>query len=108
MAVFGPTKEFPAFYCRSSGCKVPYNVLTAEEAASVIRASEMVELKSGMLFAVPIPEEFAMDEGEMDRVIGGAIADAETSGVGGKALTPYLLDRVTEATRGRSLQSSIL
>lgn len=67
----------------------------------------MVELKSGMLFAVPIPEEFAMDKEEMDLVIEQAISDAEKRGVSGKELTPYLLEKVTVATKGKSLQSSI-
>lgn len=108
MAVFGSSKEFPAFYCRKSGSKVPYNVVSAEEAAELIRASKIVELKSGLLFAVPIPEEYAMEEVEMERVIEEALAEAERCGVGGKEITPFILERVTVATSGRSLQSSIL
>lgn len=108
VAVFGASKEFPAFYCRKSGSKVPYNVATAKEAAALIRAGRVVELESGMLFAVPIPEEFAMDEEEMECVIQNALVEAENSGVGGKELTPYLLEKVALATSGRSLQSSIL
>lgn len=108
MAVFGSSKEFPAFYCRKSGSKVPYNVVSAEKAAELIRASKIVELKSGLLFAVPIPEEYAMEEVEMERVIEEALGEAERCGVGGKEITPFILERVTVATSRRSLQSSIL
>lgn len=108
VAVFDSTREFPAFYCRKSGSKVPYNVVSAKEAAAIIRGSKIVELKSGMLFAVPIPEEYAMDEDEMERVIQNALAEAEKRGVTGKEITPFILEKVASVTSGKSLQSSIL
>lgn len=108
MAVFGTSKEFPAFYCRKSGLRVPYNVISEKEAAELIRANKAIELKSGMLFAVPIPEDYAMEEEEMEKVIEDALLAADKSGIEGKELTPYILEKVTAATKGRSLESSIL
>lgn len=108
MATYGATDDFPAFYCRKSGSQVPYNVRTAKQAASIIKANRQILLRSGMLFAVPVPEEHAMDEDEMASVIDEALASAEKAGITGKNLTPFLLERVTEATGGRSLDASIL
>lgn len=83
-------------------------MVSAKEAAAVIRASRIVELKSGMLFAVPIPEEYAMNEEEMERVIQDALTEAVKKRVEGKEITPFILDKVTSATSGKSLKSSIL
>jgi pseudouridine-5'-phosphate glycosidase len=43
----------------------------------------------------------------MEAAIAGALAAAEAAGVRGKAITPFLLDRVRELTGGRSLQANI-
>lgn len=56
-----PENNFPAFYTRTSGLKSLYNFENAEEAANTIYHSNLLNLKSGMLIAVPVPEEFAMD-----------------------------------------------
>jgi pseudouridine-5'-phosphate glycosidase len=43
----------------------------------------------------------------MERVIGQAIEEAGQQGVTGKALTPFLLSRIEQLTRGDSLQANI-
>lgn len=54
-------RDFPAFYTRKSGSKAPYNIDSPIEAAKMILASKLMKLNSGILIAVPVPEEFAMD-----------------------------------------------
>lgn len=108
VATFGATTDFPAFYCQKSGSHSPYNVNSAKEAASIIKSSKDIGLGSGMLFAVPVPDEFALDEEEMNKVVERALEEAKRSGISGKHITPYLLARVTEATAGKSLETSIL
>lgn len=56
-----PENEFPAFYSRHSGCKAPYNIANAHEAAQLILSSNQLKLNSGILIAVPVPDEYAMD-----------------------------------------------
>lgn len=56
-----PEKEFPAFYSRKSGIKVPYNVDESVDAANLIITAKKLNLNSGVLIAVPVPEEFAMN-----------------------------------------------
>lgn len=51
---------FPAFYSRSSGIKIPYNLNNAEEAANMIYSSLKLNLNSGILIGVPIPIENAI------------------------------------------------
>ncbi len=43
----------------------------------------------------------------MRRHIEDALADADENGIGGKAVTPYLLSRILELTGGRSLAANI-
>lgn len=56
-----PKNDFPGFYCRKSGSKVPYNLLDPVDAAKLINAAKEMNLKSGVLIAVPIPKEFSMN-----------------------------------------------
>lgn len=55
--------DFPAFYTRSSGHRVPYAFRDAVDVAAAIDVALKLRLQSGMVIGVPVPQEFAM-EGE--------------------------------------------
>ena len=55
----------------------------------------------------PIPEQYAMDPVEMNKVIDRAIEMAKEQGIHGKATTPFLLAHIVEMTGGHSLDSNI-
>ena len=55
------TDEFPMFWCRSSGLPLPQRVEGAVEVADVARALRALGLRRGVLLAVPIPEQDAID-----------------------------------------------
>lgn len=101
------TDELPAFYCRHSDFKVDYRLDTPGEIAAAIHVMEAGRLSGGMLIANPIPEAYAMPEKQMDECIRQAIEMANASGVKGKAITPFLLDRIRALTDGRSLEANI-
>ncbi|RDE09025.1 pseudouridine-5'-phosphate glycosidase [Pelagibacterium lacus] len=101
------TETFPAFFARESGHGVDYRLDTPEEVAALIAMQRVLEMRSGVLVANPIPEADALDAEEIDARIAGAIADAEAAGVGRKDVTPYLLNRIFELTDGRSLAANI-
>lgn len=101
-----PDKDFPAFYSRKSGIKAPYALDNPVEVAKLIKITTDMQLESGLLIGVPIPEEFAMDDTLINNAINNAIKEADKAGVSGKDLTPYLLDAVSKLTKGRSLDSS--
>lgn len=106
VATLGETKDFPSFYSRKSNCEAPYNVKDPLEAAKVISACRELNMKSGCLFAVPVPEEHALEDIQVD--IEEALREAERKRVKGKEITPYLLSFLFERTGGRTLKSSIL
>lgn len=101
------TDTFPAFYAVSSGLPVDARVETPEEAAAMISARWALGLEGGVLVAVPPPADLALPSDEMEAAIAEALRAAEEAGVRGKALTPFLLARVGEATAGRSLTVNI-
>ncbi len=101
------TDELPAFYTRESGFKVDYRMDTPEEIASVIRMRRELGYKGGMVVANPIPLSDSLDAAYIGGVIKGALEEAALKGVSGKAVTPFLLARVSEATDGKSLAANI-
>ena len=101
------TAEFPAFFTRTSGFPVDHRMESVEEIAEVMAVQDKLGMKNGLLVANPIPPEAALDPAAIDGRIEEAVAQAERDGVGGKALTPFLLQRIYELTEGRSLAANI-
>uniref|UniRef100_A0A0K8SVA2 Carbohydrate kinase PfkB domain-containing protein n=1 Tax=Lygus hesperus TaxID=30085 RepID=A0A0K8SVA2_LYGHE len=104
---YGPSKHFPAFYCEKSGFMAPYHVTKPEEAAKVLFQSNELGIGSGILLAVPIPKPFSIDREIMDTSINLALEEADSKGVHGKEITPFVLERVGQITAGKSLKSNI-
>lgn len=101
------TDEFPAFFSRESGFKVNYRTDTPEQVADVINAKRRLGISGGVLIANPVPEESSMPKDVIDKAIDEALCLAESNGVSGKEITPYLLSQVTRITRGESLRTNI-
>ncbi|GAC1490440.1 MAG: pseudouridine-5'-phosphate glycosidase [Candidatus Limnocylindrales bacterium] len=99
------TAELPAFYARSSGLALAHRVDDAADAALIAR----LQLKrgAGLLITVPIPAEAALDRNDLEREVTAALSDAERAGVGGAALTPFLLGRMSDTTSGRTLAANV-
>ena len=101
------TNELPDFYTRHSGIMLEHSIKDAKEAALIIKAKRDNDLFGGILIANPIPEKYAMDQTVIDKAIEDALKDMKKEGIKGKDTTPYLLKRVTELTKGDSLESNI-
>ncbi|MCH4013321.1 MAG: pseudouridine-5'-phosphate glycosidase [Solobacterium sp.] len=103
------TEDLPAFYCRknSDGLKVDYAVKDPEDAARIVKAKRDLGLTGGILITNPIPEEYAMDNAVIDKVIADAIKEMDEKGIHGKECTPFLLAKVAEITGGNSLNANI-
>jgi pseudouridylate synthase len=99
--------EFPAFWSRFSGLRAPMRLDDAASIAATYRASQDLGLESGMLVANPIPAAAEIPNDVMTSVIERAVAQARSEGIGGKQLTPWLLERIYQLTQGRSLEANI-
>jgi pseudouridine-5'-phosphate glycosidase len=101
------TGEFPAFYSRSSGLKVPMRAETPDEVAAIMRSKWELGLSGAVVVANPIPEAAEIPAEEIEPVIAVALAEADRLGIRGKDITPFLLSEIVQATEGRSLQANI-
>jgi pseudouridine-5'-phosphate glycosidase len=101
------TDELPAFYSRQSGLPVDVRVDAPQEVVAIIRAREEMGLGGGMLVTVPVPAEAEWPAAEAQAIINQALADADQEGIRGKALTPYLLQRVSDLSGERSKKANI-
>jgi pseudouridine-5'-phosphate glycosidase len=98
--------ELPAFFSRSSGLAVDARLDNPAEVAAVVLARRLLDLQSGILVGVPVPEADEFDAGEAEMAINQATAEADRLGIHGAAATPWLLRRVAELTGGRSLRAN--
>ena len=101
------TADFPAFYCRRSGFGVDYAAKDETQIASIIHTKWALGLEGGVLIGNPIPEKYALDYDYMEGVITQALAEADQKGVRGKDITPFLLAKVKELTKGVSFDSNV-
>ncbi|MBN1979637.1 MAG: pseudouridine-5'-phosphate glycosidase [Anaerolineae bacterium] len=100
------TDEFPAFYSRRSGLGVDARVETPEQVAQIAQMRTTLGLSTALLVCVPVPEADHLPAEEAEAAIAQAIAEAEEKGIGGKAVTPFLLARMVELTSGRARQAN--
>lgn len=99
------TGEFPAFYVRSSGKRLPHRVDDAATVAAIARAQWECGLH-GLVVGCPIPAEYAMDPGPLEAATEEALRLARQEGIRGPATTPYLLAHVASVTRGESVEAN--
>ncbi len=99
--------EFPAFWSRGSGLKAPLRYDTVKALARTHRMRRHLGLAGGQLIANPIPAEAEISFDEMQVAVETALTDADTRGVAGKDVTPFLLSRIYDLTAGRSLTANI-
>ena len=59
------------------------------------------------MIANPIPVEHEIQNEELAPIIDQANEEALEQGISGKAVTPFLLQRIFELTEGRSLKANI-
>jgi len=97
------TTDFPAFYSSRSGLEIHQSLSSPDDITSAFDAQCNLGITSGMLIANPAPAEIEIPLDEMSVIIDIALKDVARAGIIGKELTPYLLGRIVELTKGRSL-----
>lgn len=95
--------DFPAFFSRDSGVKSPFTVQNEADAAAIIHAQSELPVRSGLLFANPVPSQSGMARSEIDGIVAQAVKEAEDMGVTGAKNTPYVLKRIRELSNNASV-----
>ncbi|WP_027409985.1 pseudouridine-5'-phosphate glycosidase [Anoxybacteroides tepidamans] len=101
------TETLPAFYSRTSPFKVDYRLDTPEDIAAFIQTKWGLGLNGGLVIANPVPQEKELEESYINSMIEAALKEAEEKRITGKAVTPFLLDKVKTLTGGKSLEANI-
>lgn len=104
--VFGfGTDRFPAFYRRDSGLGVDFRFDAVSDMAPAV-AAHFALAAGGVLVANPVPAKHELPAELYDGPIASALAEAERRGIRGRAVTPFLLERLRESTGGRSVETN--
>jgi len=101
------TDEFPAFYSRESGLKVSVRLDSLQEIVDFARAHWSLGMRSAVLVANPVPETEAISKSEMEPIIAKASEEAQEKKIHGQALTPFLLQRISELTQEKSMRTNL-
>lgn len=101
------TDEFPAFYRRSSGLPVDHRFDDLDMLARAVETHSHLGLGTGVVVANPIPLEHEMPLEVYEGAMATALAEAAERKIRGRAVTPFLLERLRELTEGRSVFSNL-
>ncbi len=101
------TSELPAFYSTKSGFNVDYRIDAAIDIAGILKTKWDLTIDGGVLVTNPIPVAFELESSVMNEAINLAIIEADNENITGKKITPYLLSKVNEITKGKSLDANI-
>ncbi|SDM12407.1 pseudouridine-5'-phosphate glycosidase [Streptomyces wuyuanensis] len=109
VAVLGyGTGHFPGFYLSSSGLPVDWTVRTPEEVADVMRAQDALGgPETALIVGRPVAEDEQLNPDLHDRVLAEALDECRERGIGGQAVTPFLLDFLMKRTGGASLEANL-
>ena len=100
------TTTFPGFYVADSGSTVDWSVDDPEQAAAVFAARRGLA-PGAVVIAQPLSADEQLDAELHDRVLAGALRAAESAGVRGKAVTPFVLDHLHRASEGATLEVNV-
>ena len=99
--------QVPAFFSVESGIKVHHRVNSVDEIVDIALKHWGSGLNSAILVVNPPPIETAIPFKKIESQISIAIREAEKLDIHGNAVTPFLLQRVSELTGGNSLKSNL-
>ncbi|MED5292516.1 MAG: pseudouridine-5'-phosphate glycosidase [Actinomycetota bacterium] len=100
------TNCFPAFYVRDSGLEIPHRVDDAKAAARLHLSRRDLQ-QGGTLLVVPIPVEAELDATEINHVIQKSLDELREQQLSGPKVTPYVLAKLEEITKGESVSANL-
>jgi len=101
------TDEFPAFYSIKSGLKVNARIDEPGEAAQIALSQWKLGLENAILLVQPPPSESAIPFDEINAIIEQALIESMEQHISGSAVTPFLLNKVSELSHGSSLRANL-
>ncbi len=97
----------PAFWSSTSELNAPLRADNPHQIADMIRVRREMGIPGGCLIANPIPKDAEIPNEVITPIIEAALKAAAVQGVHGKDVTPFLLQKIFEITKGASLTANI-
>jgi pseudouridine-5'-phosphate glycosidase len=102
------TNKFPEFFFSEGDYDAKIRLDSEEECADFIHYTHnILKMKNGILFAVPVPKECEADKEKVKHAIKQALDKADKNNIKGSALTPMLLKEINNITEGESCKANI-
>ena len=99
--------EMPAFYSRSSRLPVDVRCDSPEEVVKIFQAQRELGMESALLVTVPVPPEAEVESALLEKVVADSLAEAERQKITGREVTPFLLARMSEQSKGATLKANL-
>ena len=99
--------ELPAFYSRRSGLPVDTRVDSPIEVVRIVGSQRELGMTTALVVTVPVPEEAEVSADLLERVITESVEEAKKNRIAGRDVTPFLLARMSEASKGATLKANI-
>ena len=106
MIAFGQD-AFPAFWSADSGLPAPLRMDCPTRIARAHQMRAALGLPGGQLVGNPIPQDAEIPRETLEPLIAAAQSEATDQGITSKAVTPFLLRRISELTSGASLTANV-
>ena len=103
---FGQAK-LPAFWSSESPFTSPLSLDDAHSIAKSHTVRKNLGLLGGQLIANPIPEEDQIPFETIEPIVIEAVKQANESNIVAKEVTPFILSKINQLTRGKSLLANI-
>ncbi len=108
VAVLGwKCERMPAFYSAASDFDVDERVDSALDVSKIADARRELGLNSALLVTVPVPAEYEVGLSEVEALIDAALSAADSQGITGKRLTPFLLNELSQKSGGKTLAANV-
>jgi len=101
------TDEFPAFYTRRSGLPIP-KVEDIEEIVDIYSAKKKLNIPGAIVVGNPIREEVEIPMDEVNEWINMALSIADAENIKGKRVTPFILEKLKDISKGKSLTANLV
>jgi pseudouridylate synthase len=101
------TDKFPEFYSRDGNLDISVQLDSPQEIAEFAQAHWSLGLRSAVLVTNPIPITDAIPKSEMEPILNQASNEAKIKKIHGQTLTPFLLQRISELTKEKSLRANL-
>ncbi len=100
------TNYMPGFWYCQTDKKVDFNFTKISNLVNFLKVHESIGRHSSVLLFNPIPKNKAIKKEHIDKWIKDSIKKAKNNSIGGKELTPYLINEINTLSKNKTLKAN--